>query len=223
MTVNKPQHLDDTDLLFDGPWPSRPVSEPTDMSYFLHRFCLAEVSRSIVNHTNASYHQQLADHENLMTIDAELEQIIKDTPLFLQMRRYQTVADCSKASSFFIQAYMLNSILHTQHCKLHLSYLTSGGPSNPTCASSREACLSSARELVRAETQLLASNHPFARAPLRPPAILYSVFIASIVLLMDVCLNRPSELQQEVRRGNLGSRWLSLGCEGLFTCGGEVV
>ena len=120
------------------------------------------------------------------------------------MRNYQTVADCSRASSFFIQAYMLNSLLHTQRCKLHLTYLTSGGPFNPTCASSRDACLSSARELVRAETQLLASHHPFARAPLRSPAILYSVFVASIVLLMDACLNRPNELQEEVRRGDLG-------------------
>jgi hypothetical protein len=203
MTVNKPQHLNDTDLLVQGPWPSHPVSDPTDMSYFLQRIRLAELSRNIVDHTNANP-QQPAHHKNLMAIDAKLEQMINDTPTFLQMRSYQTVADCSRASSFFIQAYMLNSLLHTQRCKLHLTYLISGGPSNPTWASSRDACLSSARELVRAETQLLASRHPFARAPLRPPAILYSVFVASIVLLMDACLNRPNGLQEEIKRGDLG-------------------
>jgi hypothetical protein len=208
MVVNKPQHLNDMDLLVDGPWPPRPTSEATDMSYFLQRIRLAEISRNIVDHTNASHQQpdrqQPAHHANLIAVDAQLEQMVKDTPASLQLKSYQATTDCGRTSNFFIQAYMLNSLLHTQRCKLHLTYLTSGGPSNPICVSSRTACLASARELIRAETQLLASNHPFARAPLRPPAILYSIFVASIVLFMDACLNRPSELQDEVRRGDLG-------------------
>jgi hypothetical protein len=208
MVVNKPQHLNDMDLLVDGPWLSRSPSEATDMSYFIQRIRLAEISRNIVDHTNASHQQpgrqQPTHHANLMAVDAQLEQMIKDTPASLQLKSYQATTDCSRASNFFIQAYMLNSLLHTQRCKLHLTYLTSGGRFDPTCVSSRNACLASARELVRAETQLLASNHPFARAPLRPPAILYSVFVASIVLLMDACMNRPSELSEEVRRGDLG-------------------
>jgi hypothetical protein len=205
MTVNKPQHVNDTDLLLDAPWPSRPISEPTDMSYFLQRIRLAEISRNIIDYLNSTSNsisnKPPAPHAQLMTIDLQLSQMINETPHFLQMKSYQS---SSGASCFYIQAYMLSSILHTQRCKLHLAYLTSKIPNNPACATSRDACLSSARELVRAETQLLASHHPFARAPLRLPAILYSVFVASIVLLMDACLNRPGELQEEVVRGALG-------------------
>jgi hypothetical protein len=224
MSVNKPQHLNDTDLLVDGPWPSQSASESTDMSYFLQRLRLAELSRKIVDHTNANSQQQPAHHTNLLAIDVQFEQMINDIPIFLQMRSYQTITDCSGISSLFIQAYMLNSLMHTQRCKLHLTYLTSGGPSNPVCTSSCTACLASARELVRAETQLLESHHPFARAPLRPLAILYSAFVASIVLLMVACLNRLGELQEEIMRGDLGEALAIVrGCEELFACGGEVV
>jgi hypothetical protein len=54
MTVNKPQHVNDLDLLLDAPCPSRPISEPTDMSYFLQRIRLAEISRNITDYLNTN-------------------------------------------------------------------------------------------------------------------------------------------------------------------------
>jgi hypothetical protein len=95
--------------------------------------------------------------------------------------------------------------MHSQRCKLHLAYLTSGPNDNPTYTSSRAACLKSARDVIRAETQLLASNHAFVQIRLRVAAILYGVFIASIVLLMDACLHRPEAVQDEVQHGDLGA------------------
>ena len=56
---------------------------------------------------------------------------------------------------------------------------------------------------MRAEAQLLRSQHPFLRIRLRLAAILYSVFMVSIVLLMDTCVNSPSSLHEEILDSDL--------------------
>jgi hypothetical protein len=207
MAVNKPRNIHDDDLR-DGEVPvSRPLCDPTDMSYFLQRIHLAEISRSIVDHNlmavksagRSDYHAQV------MAMDSKLEHMMHNIPPFFRLETYAQDAQSYQTSSIFLQAYMLNSLMHSQRCKLHLAYLTCGPNNNPTYTSSRDACLKSARYVIRAETQLLASNHAFVQIRLRVAAILYGVFIASIVLLMDACLHRPDAVQDEVQQGDLGA------------------
>lgn len=205
MTVNRPLNINDVDIGPNGVSAESPATEPTDMSYFLERLRLAEISRSIVDHSlmSATSLGRPSYYTQVMAMDFELDQLIKNMPPFFQLANYEHVSDSSRASSIFIQAYMLNSLMHTQRCKLHITYLTSESKDNPAYTASRDICLRSAKQITRAETQLLRSRHPFVRVRLRLAAILYSIFMASIILLMDVCVHRPASLQRELFNGDV--------------------
>jgi len=198
MAVNKPRNIDDADLVEGVLGAEFPVTQPTEMSYLLQRIRLAEISRSIV------------DNPDTMTVDAELGQMISEIPAFLNMDSYEgTGTNVTHSSSgIFVQAYLLNSILHTLRCKLHLGYLNNSTRSNndstENSTSSREICLASARRIIHAEAQLERRQHPFALIRLRLSGIMYGVFMAGIVLLMDVCVNATNGEQEgdeiEMRR-----------------------
>jgi hypothetical protein len=206
MTVKKPCNVNDVDIVGDDPVIGQPLHQATDMSYFLQRIHLAEISRSIVDHnlieipssaTQPSYYAQI------MAMDYELDQLIQNVPSFFQLDTYLSNPRCERKSRLFLQAYMLNSMVHLQRCKLHLACLTSGPSDNPAYAASRNACLKSARQIIRGESQLLRSQHSFVQIRLRFAAILYGIFMASIVLLMDACLHRPALLESEISEGDL--------------------
>lgn len=204
MAVNKPRNINDVDLLDDGLHPQLPISHPTDMSYFLQRVRLAEISRGIVdhNHMAGTCSEGTSHYPHVTDMGFELDRMIQDIPSFFDLDSY----DCtpgSKTSGIFIQAYMLNSVIHTQRCKLHLTYLTSGPSNTSAYATSREKCLRSARQLIRAEAQLENAQHPFVRIRLRLSGILYGVFMASIVLLIDACVNGTCSLQDEIYHGEV--------------------
>jgi hypothetical protein len=212
MMVNKPRHINDVELIDGEDHFEMPMCRPTDMSYFLQRLRLAEISRSIVDlnlvSTGSSGRPNYYCH--IMAMDFELDQFINQIPRFFRLDSYEPPSDSGRPSNIFIQAYMLNSHIHTQRCKLHLAYLTSGPSDNPAHAASRHTCLQSARQLIRAERQLIGSQHSFVRIRLRLAAILYSVFMASIVLLMDACVNRSSYLQDDFIHGDAAEALLIL-------------
>lgn len=85
-----------------------------------------------------------------------------------------------------IQRHILNLFIYGQRCKLHLPYLTRGSV-EPTYAYSREVCLKCARYILRIENQLEREEIPFAATRLRLTIVLHSLFLASIVLLIDLC------------------------------------
>jgi hypothetical protein len=205
MVVNKPRNINDAHLVHDSLPVDLPLSQPTEMSYFLQRIRLAEISRSIVDHglLASSGPSKSTYYAHVMAMDFELDQLISTVPPFFTLDIYERDPEVNKSSSVFIQAYLLNSLVHTQRCKLHLAHLTSAPNNNPASASSWETCLASARHIVRAETLLLRSQHPFVQIRLRLAAILYSVFVATIVLLMDLCVNRRGSLDKETLHGDV--------------------
>lgn len=155
-----------------------------------------------------------AYRESAIASDAELDAMLRDLPPFLRLETYeQTTVEWTddddntghkSPNSLFIQAFMLHSLIHTQRCKLHLSYLTSwrrqtgttGANHKFTCrrssvtassTTSRDICIEAARQIIHAETQLRrrAARHPFVQT--RLSCVLYGVFLATIVLLIDLC------------------------------------
>jgi hypothetical protein len=208
MSVKRPRNINDVDLTDHGVNVDLPISHPTDMSYFLQRISVAEIARRMVDH-----HQDNSGEESnpcssrtyaqVMTIDAELEQLIHELPPFLHFDNLKETQDTAGAG-IFIQAYFLNSNLNIQRCKLHLGYLASKPSESLAYVYSRDACLRAARRLVRGEMQLERSQHVFARMRLRLTGILFGVFMAGIVLLMDACVNGSGAVQDEIRNGEGG-------------------
>ncbi|CAK7237296.1 hypothetical protein SEUCBS140593_009911 [Sporothrix eucalyptigena] len=229
MRVNEPCHMDDAQLSPDtvDPIGGMPRDVPTDMSYFLQRVRLAKVARGIVDRmpmvsgtqfVGRQAEASTAEAQSLLNTyrqaaiasDADLDAMLHDLPPFLRLETYagndSTWVDWAHDSrdsvahrNVFIHAFMLHSLIHTQRCKLHLSYLTSwrrqtGNTSSrmrpsvsSSTTSSRAICIESARQIIYSETQLRrrASQHPYFQS--RLSCVLYGVFLATIVLLIDLC------------------------------------
>ncbi|POR31517.1 Rsm22-cox11 tandem protein 1, mitochondrial [Tolypocladium paradoxum] len=75
MMVKKPCNINDVDLFEKGLRLDLPISQPTDLSYFLQRIRLAETSRGIVDHNYMAVASSGGPgyDAHVMAIDAELD------------------------------------------------------------------------------------------------------------------------------------------------------
>jgi hypothetical protein len=205
MVVKKPLNINDEDLIDGMSRIEQPLSQPTAMSYSLQRIRLSEISRSIVDRSPLIMaHAGGPSYDVVMDIDTELQLLINDIPPFFSMSIANLTEtyrlDPSRASNIVHQGYMFCSLLYAQRCKLHFPYF-SRGCVDSAYASSREICLRSARLIIQTESQLensglcTATRYNFI-------GLLLGVFMASIVLLMDLCHNKSSP-QQEKQRGEI--------------------
>lgn len=205
MTVKKPLNVNDEELVDGMSRIEQPISQPTAMSFSLQRIRLSEISRSIVDRTALiAADANGPSHDIVMDIDTELQLLKNDIPPFFLMstvdltKIYQL--DQSQAAKIVHQGYMLHSLLYTQRCKLHFPYFSRGFVDS-AYAPSRELCLQSARLIIQTELQLESSGVCMA-IRYKFLGLLLGVFMASIVLLMDLCHNKSSS-QQEKQRGEI--------------------
>lgn len=207
MAVKKPLNLNDEQLVDGMSCIEQPMSQPTVMSYSLQRIRLSEISRSIVDRSPLI----LADADGLsydviMDIDTELQLLKNDIPPFFSMssadltKIYQL--DQPKAAKIVHQGYMLHSLLYAQRCKFHFPYF-SRSFMNPVYAPSREICLQSARLIIQTELELESSGVDTA-IRYKFLGLLLGVFMASTVILVDLCYRKPSS-QQEKQRGEIAN------------------
>jgi hypothetical protein len=206
MIVRIPRNVDDKDLdqsdLFE-----RPLSQLTEMSYSLQRIRLAEISRAIVDRRPLAISSSKGPaYSDVLAVDAELVQFMKDVPSYfmIQVTGQDTLSQNQKPGTV-VQAYMLSSLTNVQRCRLHLPYLTSD-LADSTYAFSRNACLETARTILQVEKWLQKEDNAFIIIRCKFSGTLYGVFLASIVLLIDFCVNRSqfkSESQIEDRHQEL--------------------
>jgi hypothetical protein len=141
--------------------------------------------------------------ELVMDIDTELQELINDTPRFFSMSTQELITtyqlDPSPAANIAHQGYIFYSLLYAQRCKLHFPYFSQGFVDS-TYASSRDLCLQSARKVIQTQSQLV--NTGLSATRFRFLGFLTSVFVATIVVLMDICHSKPSP-QQEKHRGEI--------------------
>ncbi|KAL9080115.1 MAG: hypothetical protein Q9157_001075 [Trypethelium eluteriae] len=204
MITRKPLHVNDEEV-FDGMTRAeRPLSQPTKMSYSLHRIRLAEISRNIVDRTPLTMtYLGGPSRDDVMDIDTELQMLINDIPPFFSMSEAKLIetyeVSHTQAVDIMTQGHTLYFLLYAQRCKLHLPYLTRGFV-DTTYSSLREICIKSARLSIQSQSYLLNSGlGPSSR--LNCAGLLGGVFMASIVLLMDLCVNRSP--QREDQRGEI--------------------
>lgn len=192
MAVKRPLNVNDADLTDHRPNIDLPISQPTEMSYFLQRIRLAEISLSVVDQSRDNIALSSSgipkSHEQVVSMDTMLDTMINNIPSFLVLDNYKHPVNAKKGGDV-VQAYLLSSIIQTQRCKLHIGYLGYKPSYDPAYVYSRDTCLKAARQIVRAELQLERTEHVFSRVRLRLSGILHAVFMAGIVLLVDACIN----------------------------------
>ncbi|KAF5597533.1 zinc finger transcription factor YRR1 [Fusarium pseudocircinatum] len=211
MNVRKPLNADDEDLVEGQELVGKPMNCSTNMSYFLQRVRLAEVVRNFTDRvplTNSS-NPDVHSYGLVLEVDAAIEQFIEDLPPFLKFNtgdlQQLPATEAHKKPGLIIQRHIMNVFVHGQRCKLHLPYLARGAV-EPTYARSRRVCLDSARMVIQTEHQLEKEATTFNSTRLRLCLVLHSVFIASIVLLLDFCLGADADAKEQ-RREDLLEAW----------------
>ena len=171
------------------------------MSYSLQRIRLAEISRHLVDRTPfIEAHAGGPSLDVVMDINAELQMHFNDLPSFFSMSKadlsetYQL--DSSQAAKIVHMGYMHRSLFYAQRCNLHLPNF-SRGYVDSAYASSRGMCLQSARLIIQTETQLEKSGL-CVEIRYKYLGLVTGIFLATTVVLMDLCHNKSS-LQQGKR------------------------
>ncbi|KAB8304590.1 hypothetical protein EYC80_003968 [Monilinia laxa] len=194
MLVKKPLNINDEDVIDGMRGTEQPLSQPTTMSFQLLQLRLSEISHNMVDRSPLimGFSGGLS-HDVVMNIDTELQMLLNDTPPFFSMSVPELTAnyqlDPSHASKIVHQGYMFYSLLYAQRCTLHIPYFTRG-LTESAYASSSQICLQSARLVIQTESQLGTSRISATRYKFL--GFLVPVFMASIVLLMDLCYSKKS-------------------------------
>jgi len=197
-------NLNDEDLVEGMTCIEQPFSQPTTMSYPLQRIRLSEISRRLVDRMPLTMaYTSGPTHDIIVDIDTELQSLINDTPPFFSMPVADLIAiyhlSPSRAANIAHQGYTFYSLVFAQRCSLHFPYFTRGFVDS-AYASSRQICLQSAHQVIQNETRWVHSRGYVTRY--KYLGLLAAVFMASIVLLMDLCHNKSSS-QQEKKRSEI--------------------
>ncbi|PKX89433.1 transcription factor domain-containing protein [Aspergillus novofumigatus IBT 16806] len=187
MNVRKPLNIDDEDIQGRAAATPSPISEPTQMSYTLQRLNLAVVCREIVDMT-AYEHMHGIDvgYHKILELDRKLHQAYNNLPDFYRLdtvsRRRFAALYRSRPRCLLQQAY------HSRFCRLHRLYFIRGAR-EPAYSYSHVICLQSARKVLEIK-RIMDEDEPKFMPPTSTVwSVMHHVFMAAVILLMDVCFN----------------------------------
>lgn len=190
MNVRLPLNIEDVNLdLSDA---GLPLSTPTAMSYTPCRVRLAEISRQIADETAAQFFQgKDLSYDTIVALDGKLREGLNSLPEFY---RFSLAAQQEFASLyqerpvFASQRSMIQLGYHFRLCRLHRQHFVRGAK-DPRYSYSHVVCLQSARTVLEIKRIMDEDS------PIMPPsssliwAVMHHVFVAAVILLIDVCYN----------------------------------
>ncbi|KIY02593.1 uncharacterized protein Z520_01058 [Fonsecaea multimorphosa CBS 102226] len=204
MRVNMPRNVDDEDLHQDSPPIDKPLSEPTIMSYYIQRIKLADICRSVVDVMPlSSLELGTVDYQDVIRLDRKFESFLQELPSFFKVDEYNLRASepvLRRYPQIQIQRFALGMIGHTRRCKLHQPFLIRRAVQRHYDYS-REISLKSARSVIRMKAVLEPneSGNLTARVA-KHTGVVYHIFLATIVLVMDLCFNKAAEGEDDAAR-----------------------
>ena len=211
--VNKPMNVDDDDLSGENV-SDKPLSIPTEMSYFLIRTHGGEVCRSLADlvHPLASGVNSV-DYEEIVALERTTATITEHMPFYFQLdeeSRKKTEPYLRKYPQLATQRYLLQQGLHCHRSRIHRPFLIRGSL-DARFHFSRTACLESVRKSLEIR-RLLNQEKRGAVLPIaRLNFVLYHIFMAALTLALDLCFNKSAtEAEDQSRRAELKEACLML-------------
>ena len=171
--------------------PSRPVTDPTEVSYTIVKHDLCAAFGRIADQT---YSMEPTTYGDVMKLDNALKDAYSSIPPHLRMRN---LADSITDPPYLImRRYNLELLYNKARCVLHRKYLAESR-SDPRYAFSREVCLTSAMGLLRHQRDIFAE--------IQPGGVLYRDrwFVSSLTIhdfilaAMIVCLELHHHMEGE--------------------------
>lgn len=181
-----------------------PLDQPTEMCYVTMKYWLGSLIRSFTDLAcSTGLEVDELEYDQVLLLDAQMNKCIKELPYFFQLD------EASRARSKQIDAErpyiawqreMLHFGIHTRLSRLHRPFLTRGYK-DPKYAYSRMICLRSARCVIELEKSMrLSGNDMHSQSTSRLWIVIHHVFMATVTLVMDYCINRDDPRGEERKR-----------------------
>ncbi|KAK4496649.1 hypothetical protein PRZ48_012631 [Zasmidium cellare] len=201
VSTNPPRNLTREDLNSHGPDFSRGAGEPTIMSYYLHRIKLAHACRDIVDAVWCYPDMDQVNYDLVASMDAKFESIYRGMPRFLRFDIPSAQLKMEYGDAFTVQMdnqrVMANQMINTMRCKLHLPFLIRA-KFDARFNYSRNIGLESARNVFKIRQTVLQEESSLLQSHLKLGGIMLHVFYATVVLVMDICVNKGDDDPQRL-------------------------
>lgn len=192
MRVRLPRNIDDTVLDRGNTTEDLPLTQPTPMAYPLQRIRMGEISRTIIDTLRLGI-SDVSEHDygQVMALDKRIQNFLEDLPVFLKLdteslQKSQYILE--RYPYFAMQRYVISIGAHSNRCKLHQPFLVRGGDKKKYAESVR-ICISSAMEVVKINKLVREDPTPFIPERVKVVGLLHHMFLATVVLVMDLCFN----------------------------------
>lgn len=201
MHVNLPSNTDDA-AITPTHCPDEPLSVPTEMTYFLFRCRLAIIFREFMD---SAAEQGIAvdemEYDTVLAFDRRINAFIDSVPYFLKTtpESRQKCVQLDQQRPYLVwQRLMAQFGASTRMSGLHRAYMARGA-SDPKYAYSRMVCLRSARTVLEFERSMRDEmpHSMMAPDPSKIWAMMYQVFFATMVLVMDYHFNKDEPRAEE--------------------------
>jgi hypothetical protein len=202
MNVLPPSNLDDEDLT-PARACSRPLSEPTEMTYSIGKIELAQAIRELVDEAGKSgLEVEEMSYDQILRFDRRFNEILDGLPWFYKMDEASRRKSAPLEKERPYIAWQRNFIhfgFHTRLSRLHRPYLARGYK-DPLYSYSRMICLRSARMVIEMEQQMRQLASGFNPDSARLWIVVHHVFVATVTLVMDYVCHRDDPQAAERKR-----------------------
>lgn len=190
MAVNQPLNVEDEEI--DDKKDGVPFSTPTEMSYSLCRLKLAVVCRQIVDEMAFyHFHDQEVPYEKILGLDQKLHGLSAELPEFFrfdQASRRKYAALFRERPTLAWQRALAQQGYYSRFCRLHRYYFVRGAR-DPRYSYSHVVSLRSARKVLEVKRIMDEDEPIFTPHSSVIWAVMHHVFMAAVILLIDVCFN----------------------------------
>ena len=198
MNVNLPRNIEDIHI--DSSDVGKPLSTPTAMTYTLCRIQLAFASRKIVDETaTQNFHGNEIPYEKIIELDRMLRDSLEKLPDFYrfgQAHKLHFATLYQERPVFAWQRNMMQLGYHHRICRLHRQHFVRGAK-DPKYSSSHISCLRSARTILEIKRVMDEDEPIMEPSSSMIWAVVHHVFMAAVILLVDVCFNWEDVLAEK--------------------------
>ncbi|EJP64647.1 Putative Zn(II)2Cys6 transcription factor [Beauveria bassiana ARSEF 2860] len=186
MHVNQPDYLESCDNDAGNVSPST--------SYFIQRVRLAEICRAVVDSLPPLEMIENANYEQVVLLDGKFEDLITSLPAFFRLDQGSELL--YTAPQLTLQCCLIHLGIHTRRSRLHQPFVVAGF-ADTKYTFSRNACLNSSRAVLQICYKLEEKKDDLELIPARFATVVHHVFMAAVVLVMDLCSNKVEGLEEQ--------------------------
>jgi hypothetical protein len=174
------------------------------MSYYIQRIKISDICRAVVDVLPLSRTEVNAvDYQDIIALDERFEIFFQELPPFFKVDPVSLRESAHlmlQRPYLQIQRFALLMIAQTRRCKLHQAFLIRHSVERHYDYS-REISLKSAQAVIRMRALFQCEvEGTYIAATVNHTGVVYHIFIATVVLVMDLCFNKGVDTESEAER-----------------------